>query len=149
MISEHFTIDDLTRSDTATRLGLDNTPSERERAALVRLCRDVLEPVRRAFGRSFRIVGGYRCRLLNHAEGGEMGNDYTRGEAADIDAGEDNRRLFRLISSMIDRGELCVGRLLWVGGTPSCPGHIHISLPVAGAVNNQILYVGIKTKRRA
>lgn len=63
-ITEHFTLEELTRSDVATRLGIDNTPKDNHLASLKLLCEHVLEPVRAHFG-PVRINSGYRSLSLN------------------------------------------------------------------------------------
>lgn len=143
-LTEHFSLEELTRSDTAKARGIDNTPSERTRSTLVRLCREVLEPIRAKYGKPIRVTSGYRCKTLNRAVGGATTSQHVTGEAADLDVGVDNRKLFRIISGMIDRKELTVGQLIWEKGTSENPAWVHVSLPFPNKVNNQILYIGIK-----
>lgn len=45
-ISEHFTLEELTRSDTAARLSIDNEPSSQGIENLTQLCDNILEPIR-------------------------------------------------------------------------------------------------------
>lgn len=89
-ISEHFTLEEFERSDTARRLGIDNKCPRKYWAHLTRLCVDVLEPLRA----SFQTVGaptpyvtihsGYRCSELNRAVGGVAKSHHLIGCAADI-----------------------------------------------------------------
>lgn len=67
-LSEHFTLAQLMRSDTATRLGIDNTPPERHIENLKLLCTHVLEPVW-FYYEPLRISlnSGYRSLSLNMA----------------------------------------------------------------------------------
>jgi len=143
-LSPHFTLEELTRSSTAQQKGIDNTPSENERANLVRLCRDVLEPLREAYGAPMRITSGFRCKALNKAIGGVSTSQHITGEAADINVGADNAKLFRLAARLIQEGKLQVGQLIWEKGTQKNPAWVHVSLPFVYRPNNQILYVGIK-----
>lgn len=82
-LSEHFTLAELTRSQTAARKGIDNTPSPAVRAALTALCVNVLEPVRAHFG-PVRVSSGYRSVKLNRAIGGSATSQHCAGEAADF-----------------------------------------------------------------
>lgn len=82
-LSEHFTLEEFTRSATSVRLGIDNTPPEAAVERLRKLCQHVLEPLRMRFG-VLKVTSGYRCRTLNDAVGGAKGSQHTRGEAADI-----------------------------------------------------------------
>jgi len=63
-LSEHFSLSELTRSDTAVRLEIDNTPSEKYIDNLKLLCHNILEPVRRVWG-PVRVNSGYRSLSLN------------------------------------------------------------------------------------
>lgn len=65
-LSPHFSLRELTRSDTALRLGIENNPTEEHLKNLVLLCVNILEPVRAKFG-VVRINSGYRCLALNMA----------------------------------------------------------------------------------
>jgi len=64
-LSEHFTLAEFTRSDVATRMGIDNTPEEIHLRNIKLLCENVLEPVRAHFGKPVRINSGYRSLALN------------------------------------------------------------------------------------
>jgi len=66
-LSANFSLKELTKSDTATRLGLDNTPGEAEIESLRLLCEKVLQPVRDHFGKSVTVNSGYRSPESNAA----------------------------------------------------------------------------------
>lgn len=68
-LSEHFTLEELIRSDTAKRLGIDNKPSLAQIGRMAWLAENVLEPTRKEFGPMF-VTSGYRCPRLNKAVGG-------------------------------------------------------------------------------
>lgn len=82
-LTQHFTLAELVRSQTAQRRGIDNTPSSAVIAALTSLCVNVLEPVRARFG-LVAVTSGYRGALLNRAIGGARGSQHELGEAADF-----------------------------------------------------------------
>ena len=84
-ISEHFTWSEMQRSDTARRMGIDNTvPEGPARQAVILLVTRVLQPLRKAWGGPLVINSGYRSPELNEAVGGVPGSQHVRGEAADI-----------------------------------------------------------------
>ena len=86
-ISENFTWSEMQRSDTARRMGIDNTvPEGPARQAVILLVTRVLQPLRKAWGRPLVINSGYRSPELNEAVGGVTGSQHVRGEAADIAA---------------------------------------------------------------
>ena len=83
-LSKHFTLQEMTRSDTATRLGICNDPGIDAISNLQNLCQTVLEPLREYARQPVRISSGYRCRALNRAVGGVRNSRHIHGEAADI-----------------------------------------------------------------
>ena len=99
---KYFTLQELTRSATARRLGIDNTPPASAIRALNDLVDKVLDPLREAWGGPIRVNSGYRCPELNKAVGGTPGSQHQRGEAADITVGSrsGNRRLLALIKRL-------------------------------------------------
>lgn len=100
-LTEHFTLSELTRSDTADRKHIDNTPTVEVVANLRALCRNVLEPARVSFGAPIYVTSGYRCPALNAAVGGKPTSQHLRGEAADLQVqGVRNlKRLYKVIKS--------------------------------------------------
>lgn len=99
---KHFTLDELTRSATARRLGIDNTPTRQAAVNLERLVDNLLDPLREAYGAPIYVNSGYRCPALNRAVGGAAGSQHLTGEAADITAGSKagNRRLYELLRNL-------------------------------------------------
>lgn len=98
-LTEHFTLSEFVRSETATNRHIDNTPSPEVIENLRALCRNVLEPARLDFGAPIYITSGYRCQALNKAVGGKPTSQHLRGEAADLQVrGVENlRKLYSLI----------------------------------------------------
>lgn len=82
-LSEHFTLEEMIRSQTATRKGIDNTPNSEIIQNLTKLCREILEPARVKFG-AIQITSGYRSIALNKAIGGSSTSAHCLGYAADI-----------------------------------------------------------------
>ena len=102
-LSEHFRLSEFTRSATAIKYGIDNTPCIEDIEALQSLCINVLEPLRRRFG-VIRITSGYRSPMLNDKIGGSHTSQHLRGEAADIHVGslEVARKMYAFIMANID-----------------------------------------------
>lgn len=82
-LSEHFTYKELTDSDQAVRLRIDNTPPVFAVENLKRLC-VILEEVRQVVGKPISVSSGYRCPKLNHAIGSRDTSQHILGCAADI-----------------------------------------------------------------
>ena len=83
-ITDNFTMEEFTRSETAEAMGIKNEPGSRERLALVNLCAKLLQPLRDAYGKPIHINSGYRCPELNKAVGGVPTSMHQRGEASDL-----------------------------------------------------------------
>jgi len=82
--SEFFTLAELTRSDTAARHKIDNSPSAAIVANLQYGVDMVLDPLRRLYGQPIRINSGFRCSQLNKLVGGVPNSWHQLGNAADI-----------------------------------------------------------------
>ncbi|MDD7318357.1 MAG: D-Ala-D-Ala carboxypeptidase family metallohydrolase [Prevotellaceae bacterium] len=96
---KHFTIGELTRSDTARKKGIDNTPTEDVVHNLTSLVDDCLDPLREAYGKPISVNSGYRCPELNRAVGGSAKSSHMDGHAADITGGStgENQRLWNIM----------------------------------------------------
>lgn len=83
-LSPHFTLAEFTRSDTADRLKIANTPTKAHQANLQRLAAH-LEKVRSLLGdRPITVNSAYRNPAVNRAVGGVKTSDHAQGHAADI-----------------------------------------------------------------
>jgi len=86
ILSPHFTLREMTRSSTADRLSIDNTPEYPQALkALQDVCINILEPVRNHFGIPFSPSSGYRCPRLNQAVGSSPKSQHITGQAVDIE----------------------------------------------------------------
>jgi len=97
-LSTNFTLEEFTRSQTAIRQNIDNTPTDEHTENLQLLCEMVLQPVRDHFG-PIAINSGYRGIVLNKAIGGSWKSQHCEGKAADIECpGTGNRHVAEWIS---------------------------------------------------
>lgn len=98
----HFTINELTRSATARRFGIDNTPPQWAISNLSRLIDTVLDPARELLDAPIYVNSGYRCEKLNKAVGGVPRSYHLAGRAADLTTGtiEGNRRLYQILKTL-------------------------------------------------
>lgn len=94
--SEFFALSELTKSSTATRYHIDNTPSDDIIKNLQYGVDMVLDPLRRLYGKPIIINSGYRCPELNKRVGGISNSWHTQGNAADIHVASlaEARRIF-------------------------------------------------------
>lgn len=84
-LSPHFTLDELTRSEYAARMGLSNDPDADVIANLKRLAL-LLEQVRSEIGKPIIVTSAYRCPPVNAGIGGSKNSQHMFGCAADIRA---------------------------------------------------------------
>ena len=82
-LSEHFTLEELTRSEVAERKGLDNTPNALEISNLVRLA-GLLEEVRSLLNKPIMLNSGFRSKAVNDSVGSRDTSQHRIGCAADI-----------------------------------------------------------------
>ena len=124
-LTANFTLHELTKSETAMRMGFDNTPGEKETAALKLLAEKVLQPVRDHFGKGVKVNSGFRSPESNAAVGGSKTSDHCKGQAADIEIpGVANAELAEWI-----KGNLEFTQLILEFYTPGIPdsGWVHVS----------------------
>ena len=84
-LSKHFNLKEFTKSETAIRKRIDNTPNLEHTNNLKIVCEKILEPVRKHFGKPVRINSGYRGPALNTAVGGSAKSQHCNGEAVDFE----------------------------------------------------------------
>lgn len=82
-LSSHFTLEEFMYSETAIRLGIDMTPNNAQVMCMIRLCENVLEPLRMQVGKPIKITSGFRPPALNKAIGGAANSAHQFGCAAD------------------------------------------------------------------
>ena len=84
-LSDHFSLQELTKSSTAERRGIANEPDDEAVENLIMVCEMVLEPVREQYGIPFIPNSGFRCLELNRAIGSSDRSQHTTGEAVDFE----------------------------------------------------------------
>lgn len=103
-MGKYFTINELTKSSTAQRLHIDNTPTQTVKDNLNKLIDNILDPLREQYGQPIIVNSGYRCTKLNKAVGGTSNSQHALGQAADIrtvsNSKESNKQLFELIRKL-------------------------------------------------
>lgn len=82
-LSKNFALSEITHSNTAKRLGIENEPTETHLQNMQHLVDDLLQPLRDAVG-PIRISSGYRNPSLNRAIGGSRSSQHCKGQALDV-----------------------------------------------------------------
>jgi hypothetical protein len=106
-LSSNFSLQELTKSQTAERKGLDNTPDSTQIAALVKLCENILQPVRDHYGVPFVPSSGFRSPELCLAVGSSIKSQHAKGQAADFEVpGVSNLELAEWIRDNLEFDQL-------------------------------------------
>ena len=106
-LSTHFSLKELTRSQTAERKGIKNTPNDGEIENLKTLCENILEPVREHYGIPFTPSSGFRSFDLNKAVGSSSKSQHITGQAVDFEIpGVPNMELALWIKEHLDYDQL-------------------------------------------
>ncbi len=102
-LSNNFSLNEMTKSQTAERKGINNNPSEDHMNNLKQLCENVLQPVRDHFAKVVSISSGYRSPDLCEAIGSSKNSQHAKGQAADFEIhGTSNAELCKWISENCD-----------------------------------------------
>ena len=157
-LSEHFTLEELTYSDTAKRYGISNLPTPIHEKTLVHTCQYLLEPLRKLLnekykeykgkkvkGVSIRVTSGYRGPALNAKVGGVKTSQHCSGEAADLEAKlifQDNTtkvlpytELYKDIKAWVKAGKLSVDQCICEKSGNSV--WVHVSHSAAGKTRDR------------
>ena len=123
-LSRNFSLQELIKSDTAIRKGIDNNPNADQIEKLKALCENILQPVRDHFGR-VKVTSGFRSVELCTAIGSSANSQHAKAEAADFEVmGTDNAELADWINKNLDYDQLILE--FYTPGEPNS-GWIHCS----------------------
>ena len=125
-LSKNLSLAEVTKSNTAKRLGIDNTPDDWEIENLRAIAEEVFQPLRDSFGVPIHVSSGYRCEELNVKIGGSIRSQHVQGRALDLDAdvfgGCTNSQIFQFILN-----NLTFDQLIWEFGDQDDPDWVHVS----------------------
>jgi len=124
-LTQNFTLHEMTKSETALRFGMDNTPTSSEIDNMRVLCEEVLQKVRDYYGMGVKVNSGYRHPLVNSKVGGSPTSDHCKGFAADIEIpGVANADLAKWIEEHCEFTQLILE--FYTLGVPDS-GWVHVS----------------------
>ena len=132
MLSEHFSLEELTYSRIAVENGLDNEPPPAVRQSLCYLAVHLLEPLRGLYNSPIAVLSGYRSDSVNRLAGGVVNSQHRKGEAADCYIPEGPCRLLDILKKsglLFDQAILYKKR-----------NFLHLSLKEKGTNRMQILF---------
>jgi hypothetical protein len=124
-LSANFSLHELSKSETALRMGFDNTPDDEATENLRLLCEKVLQPVRDHYSKGVKVNSAYRSPESNAAVGGSKTSDHCKGMAADIEIpGVANADLAQWIMDNLEYTQLILE--FYTPGIPDS-GWVHVS----------------------
>jgi hypothetical protein len=136
-LSKNLTLKEAIKSNTASRLGIDNTPEAWEIHNLRAVAENVFQPIRDHFGVPIGVSSGYRSKELNKAIGGSKYSQHMIGEALDIDADifgrVTNAEIFNFVKNNLEWDQM-----IWEFGDDKEPNWVHISYKESGKNRKQI-----------
>ena len=136
-LSKHFTLEEMTKSMTATRKSIDNTPGAGEIKSLGDLCYEVLEPLRAHFDKPVTITSGYRSEALCEAIGSKKTSQHAKGQAVDLEINSvPNIKTAYWLQNNVDFDQLIME---FYDKDDPAGGWIHISYHEAGSNRKQVL----------
>jgi len=125
-LTQNFSLNELTKSQTAERKGIDNTPSTEHQENLKSLCEMILQPIRDHFGQVVSVSSGYRSPELCVAIGSSTKSQHAKGEASDFEIfGVSNKELADYINENLDYDQLILE--YWKGEDEPNSGWVHCS----------------------
>lgn len=143
-LTANFSLHELTKSETALRMGFDNTPGEAEIASLKLLAEKVLQPVRDHFAKGVKVNSGYRSPESNAAVNGSKTSDHCKGQAADIEIpGVPNAELAQWIMDNLDYTQLILE--FYTPGIPDS-GWVHVSYDPANLKKQELTAMKVAGK---
>ena len=125
MISDHISYKESTRSNTATRRGINNTPDDEQLTNMELVAEEVFEPLREWVGGPIKINSFFRCPKLNKAIGGSSKSQHCYGQAIDIDDTfhkASNADMYNYIKDHLE-----FDQLIWEFGDDKNPDWVHVS----------------------
>lgn len=134
---KYFTIKELCK----TSYNIKNEPNAIERANLVCLIENVLDPIRERMGQPIIVTSGFRSAEVNRKVGGVATSQHTMGQASDITLKPqtDNKRLFDTIRKLAKEKKIEFDQLIWEYGNDNYPAWVHISYKQFGTNRGQVL----------
>lgn len=124
-LTENFTLSEMTKSETALRYDMDNSPPQEITSNLQALAVHVLQPVRDHYGKGVKVNSGYRSPDVNAKVGGSRTSDHCKGMAADIEIpGVPNAELAEWICSNLLFTQVILE--FYTQGVPDS-GWVHVS----------------------
>lgn len=149
-LSKNLSLSEVTKSNTAMRRGIDNSPTEAHIENLKYVAEKVFQPIRDHFGVPIYISSGYRSQALNEAIGGSPRSFHSHGMALDLDQDGRNRGVSNADVFFYIKECLPFTELIWEFGDENNPNWVHVAIAegredekkikIAEKINNKTQY---------
>ena len=113
IVMKYFSIDEMVRSATAKKYGIDNRPSQDILNNLVLFIEKVLDPIREDWGGPISVSSGYRCPELNAKVGGAKTSGHLYGYCADLQVKGDLRKFSCFVKDWMIKHKMDFDELLY------------------------------------
>lgn len=125
MISKSVSLKEATRSNTAVRFGIDNTPNEQQVMAITDTAIHIVDAVRKQFGDAVDVSSFFRSEKLNKKIGGSKTSQHCKGEAVDLDSRDNalNLAIFNFVKDNLVYDQI----ILEAPDANGIPSWVHVS----------------------
>ena len=167
-LTEHFSLEELIKSDTAKRLGINNNPPLVHQGTLKHTCEYLLEPLRALLNIKYvgriingktvskviiNITSGYRCEKLNAKVGGVKNSQHVDGQAVDLEAilifTDKSKQVLNYMALFADIRQFVTDGLLSVDQAieekSGSAVWVHVSYSILGSTRNRKQFFEINT----
>lgn len=127
-LSNNLTLVEATKSNTAIRRGIDNTPTDAHIENLKYLAQKVFQPLRENFGSAIYVSSGYRSKELNEAIGGSQRSFHSHGMALDLDQDGKSYAVSNADIFYYIKDNLPFSELIWEFGDEDKPDWVHVAI---------------------
>lgn len=144
-LSPSVTLLEATKSQTAIRFGIDNTPNQVQIENMMRVSGKIIEPILARFPGVF-IYSFFRSPALNKKIGGSKTSQHCNGEAVDLDSvgNKANLDIFNFVKDNLVFDQLC----LEAPDEHGVPSWIHISYVEHPKKNRQQIIVWLAKSKK-
>lgn len=133
-LSKNLPYKEFIRSRTASKHGIDNTPTKEHLENGRAIAKHIFQPTRDFYGKPITVTSGYRSKALNDKIGGSQTSQHSKGEALDLDTLHDNTLIFFYILNHLD-----FDQLIYELGDDENPDWVHVSYKRNGKNRGQAL----------
>ena len=127
-LSKNLWLSEVVKSNTATRKGIDNSPTEEHINNLKYLAKKIFQPIREHFGCPIFVSSGYRSKALYEAIGGSQKSFHSWGMALDLDMDGKSQNVSNADIFNFIKNNLPYTELIWEFGTENKPDWVHVAI---------------------